>query len=179
MKRILLLDLDMTLLNTSALQAMRDARAWSKISSSLHLVAAFEEEPHLVVARLRSSDVRIGVVTSSPSSYARGVLAHFGVTVDTLVGYHDTSRRKPHPDPIERALKNLEASETEAVYVGDEAKDVEASHAAGVVAVAALWGAANPTALLEAKPDVILENAGALVGFSSFTKAMDVIARAR
>lgn len=150
MNRILLLDLDMTLLNTSALQALRDARAWAKINTSLHLVESFEEEPHRVVTRLRSPEVRIGVVTSSPTSYAKGLLAHFGVTVDTLVGYHDTSRRKPHPDPIELALKNLQGSASDAVYVGDEAKDIEASHAAGVVAVAALWGTANPKALLEA-----------------------------
>lgn len=173
MKRILLLDLDMTLFNTSALQAMRDARAWSKISSNLHLVTAFEEEPHHLVGRLRSAEVRIGIVTSSPSSYAKGVLSHFGITVDTLVGYHDTARRKPHADPIERALQNLGASASEAVYVGDEAKDIEASHAAGVVAVAALWGAANPTALLGAKPDVILQKAGGLASFSSFTKMME------
>lgn len=171
MNRILLLDLDMTLLNTSALQALRDARAWAKINTSLHLVEAFEEEPHRVVTRLRSPEVRIGVVTSSPASYAKGLLAHFGVTVDTLVGYHDTSRRKPHPDPIELALKNLKGSASDAVYVGDEAKDIEASHAAGVVAVAALWGAANPEAVLEAKPDVILRKGGELVGFSSFKKA--------
>lgn len=170
MKRILLLDLDMTMLNTSALQSMRDARAWQAASKNLHLVTAFAGDPHLIAGQLRSTEVRVGVVTSSPSSYAKGVLAHFGITVDTLVAYHDTAKRKPHPDPIERALQNLGGSASEAVYVGDDVKDIEASHAAGVVAVAALWGAVDVEALLKSKPDVVLKKAAEMEKFRRFTK---------
>jgi AHBA synthesis associated protein len=44
------------------------------------------------------------------------------------------------------------------VMVGDAVTDLVASKAAGVAAVAALWGAADEMALLAAGPDLVLRS---------------------
>ena len=63
----------------------------------------------------------------------------------------------------------LVAMEARAVRAGDTAAvgdapcDVEAAHAAGVVAIAATWGASDVPALLAAKPDHVIARASELL----------------
>jgi phosphoglycolate phosphatase-like HAD superfamily hydrolase len=83
----------------------------------------------------------IGVVTTSPRPYAERLLEHLGLDVPVLVAYHDVGRRKPHPDPILRALEILGVPPTRAAHVGDRAEDDVAARAAGVASVLVDWSA--------------------------------------
>lgn len=73
--------------------------------------------------------------------------------------YHDTTRCKPHPDPIPilLGLKRLGIKAADAISVGDEPKDIQASKAAGVYSVGALWGTLDKEALRKAHPDALCE----------------------
>jgi len=69
----------------------------------------------------------------------------------------DARRRKPHPAPLQEALRRLKLPPEACVYVGDAAEDMEMAHRAHVHSVAVLGPfpthrrlrAANPGALLE------------------------------
>lgn len=51
-----------------------------------------------------------------------------------------TKRRKPAPDPIELALRQLACSPAEALYIGDSLHDMQAAHAAKAAFGLAGWG---------------------------------------
>lgn len=84
----------------------------------------------------------MGIVTASPSFYARGIISAHQIEVDALVAYHCTTRRKPFPDPVQLCLHRLGVSATQAVGVGDAANDALAYQAAGIMSLGAGWSAA-------------------------------------
>ena len=65
---------------------------------------------------------------------AREVLAHFGFAdlFDLVVGVHDVSRPKPHPDMLLKCAGDLCVDPGNAVYVGDQPGDAASARAAGM-----------------------------------------------
>jgi AHBA synthesis associated protein len=66
---------------------------------------------------------------------------------NAVVTSDEIDRPKPAPDGLIKILEILNAEPTEAVYVGDTIKDVEAARAAGISSIAALWGSPEKAAL--------------------------------
>ena len=147
-------DLDLTLIDSSIAEPLRRQRAWNKVYP---LIAKFKVYPgiHDLLAELRSWGVPSAIVTSSPRPYCTRVVAMHNFQISELVCYHDTTRRKPHPAPTERALKQLDLESSDAVAVGDEAKDIQSAGACGVTSIAATWGTIDEDALLAAGPDMV------------------------
>jgi phosphoglycolate phosphatase len=50
---------------------------------------------------------------------------------------------KPHPDPLFTACRTLGVDASRCVYVGDDRRDVQAAHAAGMRAIAVRYGYLN------------------------------------
>ena len=57
-----------------------------------------------------------------------------------LVAGDTTPHAKPHPAPLLEALKRLALKPERCLYVGDDRRDVEAAHAAGMQAAVASYG---------------------------------------
>jgi pyrophosphatase PpaX len=120
-----------------------------------------------VLAELRAEGRRLAVVTAKRHVTVELAFAviPLGAYFDAIVGWDDTERHKPHPDPLLAALERLDAEPYEAAYVGDSPFDVAAAKAAGVFAVAAAWGGIHPRERLEAeKPDAIVARPEELLG---------------
>jgi HAD superfamily hydrolase (TIGR01549 family) len=83
-------------------------------------------------ALLRDADLRIGVITNTPSPIARDVLAHVGLEPDVLVGGTDVPRGKPAPDMVFKALTRLDVPNENAVLIGDSDFDRGAAAAARI-----------------------------------------------
>lgn len=145
--RGVLLDLDETLVLTSRLEPLRKARNWPEVHRRFG-ETALPPDTAAFVDQLRPF-ARVGVVTTSPRSYAEALLAHHRLDVPVLVAYHDTVRRKPHPDPLVRALEILGVPASRAAHIGDREADDAAAHAAGVASILVSWsgGTAPPGAL--------------------------------
>lgn len=111
------------------------------------------------VARLSGRGHPLAVVTSKASAIANRSLAHVGLDrfFDAVIGYDDTERHKPHPEPILAGLGRLGVSSSRAVYVGDSPHDIHAGNAAGVVTIAATWGPFSRETLAEAGPNHFIE----------------------
>jgi HAD superfamily hydrolase (TIGR01549 family) len=161
-----LFDLDMTLLDTSALQAARDQRNWDFVFANLRLVRPFSADTvtaaHLVPGVLHGLGHPVAIVTSSPRKYAKALLKKFKVHYDTLVAYEDTPNHKPHPDPLKAALKGLGVKASNAYYVGDAKDDFAASYHAGIRSVGAGWNRAVKS-LWQTAPDIFLYDPGLLM----------------
>lgn len=145
--RAVLFDLDMTLLDTSALEKERAAGNWALVHSNLNMVKPFSPngvDSHELPAMLNDKGILVGVVTSSPRPYAKALLSRFKIPFDTLITGSDGLPKKPSPETITYALTKLGVAATEAVYVGDSRIDFEASARAGVFSIGAKWGMSEP-----------------------------------
>ncbi|MEG9526272.1 MAG: hypothetical protein MIL41_10975, partial [Hyphomicrobiales bacterium] len=96
MTKTFLFDLDMTLVDTSALATLRKTQQWHLVAANMHLVRAFRAlpggvAPHEMPAALSMAGHRVGIVTSSPRPYAEEITRLFRIPYDVLVCYEDTA----------------------------------------------------------------------------------------
>jgi pyrophosphatase PpaX len=122
------------------------------------LLRPFDDALQVVTALARRG-VAMAIVTSRHRrSTLRGmelcgILDHFPV----IVTPEDVQQPKPHPEPVQHALRRLDVEPENAVFVGDSPHDIASGRAAGTWTAAALWGP-FPRATLEAeRPDYLLE----------------------
>jgi pyrophosphatase PpaX len=88
-----------------------------------------------------------------------------GEAMEVVIGPEDTEKHKPEPDPVLEALRRLDATPADGVYVGDSPYDIMAGNAAGVFTVAVGWGGIHPDErLLHAEPDALVHTAEELHG---------------
>ncbi|MGZ4439057.1 MAG: HAD family hydrolase [Gaiellaceae bacterium] len=93
---------------------------------------------------LRARGLRLGLVSNSfdPGWLVRGDLARWGLAerLDAVVLSSEVGKRKPHPEPFERALAALGVDPGRALFVGDSRyHDVQGAAEAGMATVQALW----------------------------------------
>lgn len=83
-----------------------------------------------------------GIVTNKVTYLAEPVVVHLGLaeSMAVLVCGDTVGRAKPYPDPLLHAAKEAGYTPDRCVYVGDDLRDVQAAHAAGMPAVAAAYG---------------------------------------
>jgi phosphoglycolate phosphatase len=90
----------------------------------------------------RAYGIQVGIVTNKPAWLTTAVLdaldlsREFGVVVsgDTL------AEKKPHPAPVQHALRQLAVAPSAAWMFGDDRRDVEAGRAAGTRTAVAAFG---------------------------------------
>jgi pyrophosphatase PpaX len=118
------------------------------------LTRCYDDVP-TVVATLAERGYPLAIVTSKASSIAKRSLGWVGLDryFPVVVGFDETTRHKPDPEPVLVALERLGASADRAVFVGDSPHDIHAGNAAGVLTVAALWGPFNRETLAAAHPN--------------------------
>jgi pyrophosphatase PpaX len=75
-----------------------------------------------------------------------------------IVGAEDTALRKPHPEPILRAISGVRPEPGRVFYVGDGPHDVIAAKAAGTTAVAVSWGYYPEPSLSAAEPEHLVSD---------------------
>jgi pyrophosphatase PpaX len=119
-----------------------------------------------VVRELKRNGITTGLVTSKNRSGAlRGLtLAQLESLMDVMVCADEVENPKPHPEPVEKAVRLLGADPATTVYVGDSIHDMRSGRAAGVRTAAVLWGPFGRTHLEGARPDYWLEQPADLLG---------------
>jgi phosphoglycolate phosphatase len=113
-----------------------------RLAQASRLFAGMEE----VLQHIEENGLTWGVVTNKPGFLTDplldelGLLARSAVTIsgDTL------PERKPHPQPLLHAVAQIGVSPANSIYVGDDARDIQAGNAAGMATVAALYGFIPP-----------------------------------
>ena len=83
-----------------------------------------------------------GIVTNKPARFTIPLLEQLGLHSRTacVISGGDTVHFKPHPEPLIKAINLLDIKPSECIYLGDDARDVEASLAAGIEPVIAKYG---------------------------------------
>ncbi len=111
------------------------------------------------VRAIRRTGRSTGLVTSKNRRGALRGLRLVGLedAMDVLVCADDVVNPKPHPEPVEKAVRLLGADPTTTVYVGDSIHDLHSGRGAGVWTAAVLWGPFSRRQLELAEPDFWLE----------------------
>lgn len=162
--RGIIFDLDQTLVDSREAEPLRRARSWGAVYKLIPQFPVYEGIKDLFKV-LSSRGISLSVVTSAPTAYCSKVLAVHGLAANSAVCYHDTSKHKPDPEPMELALRNLGLQPSEVVSVGDEPKDTLAAKAAGIAAIGALWGCLDREGLRSSGCSVLCETTSDLVGY--------------
>lgn len=145
-------DLDQTLIDSSIALLARSNREWNTVYGLIPNFKVYEGV-HEVLSYLKENSISTAIVTSSPRPYYDKVIRHHKLSADYSVCYHDTSKRKPHPEPILKAVNYLDGKIV--LSLGDDPKDIIASKVANVKSVACVWGTVNVSELIATSPDYV------------------------
>ncbi|MEK0312216.1 pyrophosphatase PpaX [Cohnella sp. 56] len=105
-----------------------------------------------VVPMLKSAGLKLGVVTTKMRPTTERALKLLGLYdyMDTIVTLDDVEHAKPHPEPVEKALRALDVAPEQAIMVGDSTVDIGSALAAGSYAVGVSWSLKGEAPLREA-----------------------------
>ena len=92
--------------------------------------------------RIREHGLAWGIVTNKVTHLALPIVQFLGLTEHSAVVVcgDTTEHSKPHPLPLQHAAKEAGYTPDRCIYVGDDLRDVQAAHAAGMPAIAAAYG---------------------------------------
>ena len=173
---MLLFDLDMTLVDSSAVESLRRSGLWSQVMQNIDRVVPFKVpgkiQPHELPAAWNAAGHSVGIVTSSPRHYAEAILERFDIPYDKLVAFQDTQTHKPDPEPIQLALEHFGVAPKSAAYLGDDPIDVEASYHAGIHSIGAGWGVSNWREIASSAPTIMLHRPDDLFPYNRITARM-------
>jgi HAD superfamily hydrolase (TIGR01509 family) len=111
------------------------------------------------VLRQLRRDYVLGLVTSGNGRRVRRQLREFRLLAlfSTCVCCEDAPHRKPHPAPLQLALRRLQLAPSDCVYVGDAPEDVEMARRAGVSAIGVRGPFPTADRVRAARPDALLK----------------------
>jgi phosphoglycolate phosphatase len=107
------------------------------------------------LARLRSADMHMAVVTNKERRFALRLLenARLAPYFDVLLGGDSLPYKKPHPLPIRYCLERMNVPVHAAAHLGDSRTDVQSARRAGVAAWAVPYGYNYGEPIEDAQPD--------------------------
>jgi pyrophosphatase PpaX len=111
------------------------------------------------IKTLKEQGFKLGIVTTKiRDTVNMGLkLTKLDQFFDVVVTLDDVENAKPHPEPVLKALKQLDSSPEEAIMVGDNHHDVEAGKNAGTKTAGVAWSIKGREYISSYNPDYLLE----------------------
>ena len=92
---------------------------------------------------LKAKGCRLAVVSNKMMAATKELCQHFfAETIEVAIGENEAAgiRKKPAPDTVFEALRQLGEEKDSAVYVGDSDVDLETASNSGLPCISVLWG---------------------------------------
>ena len=103
-----------------------------------------------LLEQLKAEGKNIAVVSNKFYAATRELCRHFfGDLVPVGIGEREDIRKKPAPDTVIEALRELGVDKEGAVYIGDSDVDIMTAKNSGMPCVSVLWGFRDKEFLLE------------------------------
>ena len=103
-----------------------------------------------LLEQLKAEGKNIAVVSNKFYAATRELCRHFfGDLVPVAIGEREDIRKKPAPDTVIEALRELGVDKEGAVYIGDSDVDIMTAKNSGMPCVNVLWGFRDKEFLLE------------------------------
>lgn len=99
-----------------------------------------------LLTALENKGIPWGIVTNKPSRYTIPLLErlHLDKRCAVAICPDHVTHKKPHPEPILLACKELNVLASHTAYVGDHVRDIEAGKNADCYTFAVAWGYIEP-----------------------------------
>ncbi|MFL6626337.1 MAG: phosphoglycolate phosphatase [Vitreoscilla sp.] len=122
-------------------EALRDAFLAHYEAGLLERTGPFDGVADLLSA-LEAAGIAWGIVTNKATRFTVPIVAGLGLAqrAGVVVCGDTTPHSKPHPEPLLHAARALGVAPEHVAYVGDDLRDAQAAHAAGMPMLAATWG---------------------------------------
>ncbi|SFU68078.1 HAD family hydrolase [Pseudoduganella namucuonensis] len=99
-----------------------------------------------LLSGLEAAGLAWGIVTNKPARFTDPLVPLIGLQhAGCVVSGDTTAHAKPHPLPLLEAARRIGIAPEQCWYVGDDLRDIQAGHAAGMVTVACAWGYCGAT----------------------------------
>lgn len=112
------------------------------LEHSLGTTRPYDGIPEML-SELRRRGCRTAVVSNKFDAATKELCRHFFAdSIEVAIGEHEAEgiRRKPAPDTVLEALRQLGVTKENAVYVGDSDVDILTARNAGLPCISVLWG---------------------------------------
>ena len=104
-----------------------------------------------LMGELRAGGVRQAIISNKPDPAVQELAkSYFPGLLDSAVGESETVRRKPNPDAVLAAVKQMGLTVADCVYIGDTEVDLATAKNAGMACIAVSWGFRSRDQLLAA-----------------------------
>lgn len=145
--RVLLLDLDLTLVDTSGCQAyMRSSAGRQAVlkeiaNGRISLPVYDARLPTYVNALAETPNLAVAIVSDSPAEYCAHVLRQAGYNIDSRLIFGSQSKPITNIHALRTQISEFfDFVDVELLVVGDSPKDIYMAHALGVPSILAAWG---------------------------------------
>lgn len=108
---------------------------------SLDTTRPYDGIPEML-RELKRQGKRLAVVSNKFYAATQELVAHFFPEIEVAIGEHESEgiRKKPAPDTVYEALRQLGVGKENAVYVGDSDVDLMTARNSGLPCISVLWG---------------------------------------
>ena len=131
---------------------------------------AYDGIPELL-RELKNTGYAMAIVSNKIDSAVQDLNNRYFPQVDVAIGDRENLKRKPDPDSVFLALKELGRTREEAVYVGDSDVDLATAQNAGLPCISVLWGFRDRDFLVEHGAKIFLAKPIEITGVLSSMNA--------
>ena len=114
---------------------------------------------------LRERGIRVAVVSNKFDAATKQLCEkYFGDLVEVAIGERAGVRKKPAPDTVYEALKELGVTAEGAVYIGDSDVDIQTAKNCGMPCISVTWGLRDKDFLLQSRAEILVDTPERLLG---------------
>jgi phosphoglycolate phosphatase len=111
-----------------------------------------------LLKELNKQNYKLAIVSNKFDTAVKALCKdYFSEFIQVAIGDSPNSARKPAPDSVYTALKELNSTPEQAIYVGDSEVDVYTAHNAGLPCVSVTWGFRSRILLESVGADILID----------------------
>ncbi len=115
-----------------------------------------------LLTTLKSQGYRLGIVSSNAEANIRSLLKQH--QIENLFDFiHGGASTFGKGKAIGKIIRQYNCPKADAIYIGDEIRDIQAARSIKIRVVAVGWGFNAPTALIDRQPDLLITKPQALL----------------
>lgn len=119
-----------------------------------------------MMERLKDDGLLLAILSNKPDAAVQPLARqYFSDLVSLAVGELEGVRRKPHPDMVEAAARQLNVPLKRCLYVGDTEVDIDTAKNAGIDCACVTWGFRTREQLKKAGASIVVDTPESLASY--------------
>ena len=134
------------------------------LEHNLDTTSPYDGIPELL-RELKRRGKKLAIVSNKFYAATQDLAKHFFPdTIEVAIGERETIRKKPAPDTVLEALRQLGASKESAVYIGDSDVDIMTAKNCGLPCISVLWGFRDKDFLIQHGGTIFVNKPSEILG---------------